>query len=357
MDDSSATRSGAIDAAGGDLARAVWFPRAGEVELRREPIPQVGASQVRIQTLASALSHGTEMLVYRGQLPPTLSLDLPTLQGSFGFPIKYGYASVGRVVAVGAEVEGLCAGDLAFTLHPHQTEYVVPASLPVRLPAELPPELGVFTANVETAVNVMLDAAPRMGERIVIFGQGVVGLLLTQLARRAGAGLILTVEPLPKRQALSRSVGADVVLHPDDDLAGSVRRLTDGVGADIVLEASGSPSALAPALDCAAFGGTVVVCSWYGAKQVSVPLGGAFHRGRLRIVSSQVGAVDSALQPRWNTTRRLALARDLLSGLQLAPLITQRIPFAQAADAYRLVDLHPDEVIQVILTYGDTDDS
>ena len=353
MDSSPATHAGATEAAGRDVARAVWFPQAGQVEVREESIAEMGASDVRVRALASALSHGTEMLVYRGQLPATLSLDLPTLQGSFGFPIKYGYASVGRVTEVGAEVERLCVGDLVFTLHPHQTEYVIPASLPVPLPPGLDPELGVFTANVETAVNVMLDAAPRLGERILIFGQGVVGLLLTQLARRAGTGLIMTVEPLAKRRALSQVVGADVVLLPGDDLAGRVRSLTDGVGADLVLEASGSPPALGSALDCVAFGGTVVVCSWYGAKEVRVPLGGAFHRGRLRIVSSQAGAVDSALQPRWNTTRRLALARDLLPSLQLAPLITHRIPFDQAAEAYRLVDLHPDEVVQVILTYGE----
>src|SRR5689334_14259516 len=134
------------------------------------------------------------MLVYRGQVPPDIGLDLPTLQGSFAFPIKYGYASVGRVIETGREAGDLRVGDLVFVHHPHQTEFVVPASLPVRLPERLPPETGVLFANAETAVNVMLDAHPHLGDRLVIFGQGVVGLLLTQLAKRVGVASLTTVD-------------------------------------------------------------------------------------------------------------------------------------------------------------------
>src|SRR5919198_3390828 len=216
---------------------AVWFPRAGEVELREEPLPGVGPGEVRLRAVASALSHGTEMLVYRGQVPSTLALDLPTVRGSFNFPIKYGYASVGRVVETGANVEGLCVDDLVFVHHPHQAEYVVPASLAVGLPPNLPPELGVFLANLETAVNALLDAHPRLGERLVIFGQGTVGLLLTQVARRAGAGLIVAVDPLEIRRDLAATVGADMALPPDADLPDNVRRLTGDLGADLALEA------------------------------------------------------------------------------------------------------------------------
>jgi 2-desacetyl-2-hydroxyethyl bacteriochlorophyllide A dehydrogenase len=345
-------QSGAV---GDAYATSLWFPRAGEVELRREPMRVPLPTEVRVRAMVSAISHGTEMLVYHGQIPRDLDLDLPTLQGSFRFPIKYGYASVGRVVEVGEAVKELCVGDLVFALHPHQTEYVVPGSWVVRLPTGLDPESGVFLANVETAVNVLLDAAPRLGERVVIFGQGVVGLVLTQLARRAGANLVIAVEPRPKRQAVARLVGADMVLSPDEHVREEIHRLTAGVGADIVLEASGSGSALAQALDCTAAEGTIVVCSWYGTKPVTLPLGGAFHRGRLHIVSSQVGAINPALQPRWSRERRLALARDLLPTLQLTSLITHRIPFARAAEAYTLVDRHSEEVLQVILTYESGD--
>jgi 2-desacetyl-2-hydroxyethyl bacteriochlorophyllide A dehydrogenase len=295
------------------------------------------------------------MLVYRGQVPPDLGLDLPTLRGSFGYPIKYGYASVGWVQEVGADVESLAAGDLVFVHHPHQSAYVVPASLPIRLPPATPPEAAVFLANLETAVNVMLDAAPRFGERIVIFGQGVIGLLLTQLARRAGSGLVMAVDPISRRRDLAAQLGAQRVLPPGPDVPEQVRELTGGIGADLALEASGSGSALDAAVDCVAPGGAVVVCSWYGTKSVTLHLGGTFHRGRKRLVSSQVGSVDPALSPRWDARRRMAVAVGLLAELELQSLITHRVPFRDAARAYALVDAHPEETVQVVLTYGESD--
>ncbi|HYY88719.1 MAG TPA: zinc-binding alcohol dehydrogenase [Chloroflexota bacterium] len=332
-------------------ATSVWFPHARRVELRRELLPPVGAHDVRVQALVSALSHGTEMLVYRGQVPPEVELDLPTLDGSFGFPIKYGYASVGRVVEVGAEVSELAVNDLVFTLHPHQSAYVVPANLPVRLPSESEPEHGVFVANLETAVNVTLDAAPRLGERVVVFGQGVVGLLVGQLLRRAGARRVIVADPFQRRRALAQRLGVDTALEPTPDVPARIRDLTGGVGADLAVEASGNGAALAQAIDSLAFGGTVVVCSWYGTKPVLVPLGGAFHRRRLRLVSSQVGTIDAVLQPRWTRARRLELALSLLRKLDLGQLVSHRFPVAQAAAAYRLVDEHPEQTVQVMLTY------
>lgn len=338
-----------------DFATALWFPHAHEVELRREQLPQVGADEVRVRTEVSGLSHGTEMLVYRGQVSPELGLDLPTLRGSFQFPIKYGYASVGRVVETGRNVEHLEVGELVFVHHPHQTEYVVPASMLIPLPHELGPETGVLYANTETAVNVLLDAHPRFGEYLVIFGMGVVGLLVTQLAKRAGAARVIAVDPAPQRRALARRIGADVVLSPDKELPEIVRSMTRGQGADIVIEASGSPAALAQAIDCVVPEGTVVVCSWYGTKPVTLPLGGTFHRGRIRLMSSQVGSIDPCLSARWSRSRRAAWTLELLSQLQLHELVTHRIPFARAAEAYTLVDSHADETVQVILTYGEND--
>ncbi len=334
-------------------AGAVWFPRARSVEIRVEALPPVGQNEVRIRALASSISSGTEMLVYRGEVPEGMPLDLPTLEGSYAFPIKYGYASVGRVVETGSAVGDLREGDLVFTLHPHQTEYVVSASLPVLLPPDLPPENGVFFANLETAITVALDAHPRLGERVVIFGQGVVGLLLTRLMRMIGAGVIIAIDPFERRQVAAREMGADVALPPNDDLVDTVRELTDGMGVDVAIEASGSPAALASTLDCLAFAGKVVVCSWYGTKPVDLPLGGSFHRNRLRIVSSQVGTIDPALSPRWNRTRRAALARDLLRQLDFTSLISHRVPFERAAEAYHLLDERPEEAIQVLVTYGD----
>jgi 2-desacetyl-2-hydroxyethyl bacteriochlorophyllide A dehydrogenase len=220
------------------------------------------------------------------------------------------------------------------------------------LPDGLEPSLGVFLANVETAVNIVLDAAPRFGERVAIFGQGVVGLLVTQLVARAGASKIVTIEPVAARRDLALRVGAHDALTPAEASPEALRDLTDGTGFDVAIEVSGNGAALQQALDSLAFGGTAVVCSWYGTKPVSLALGGGFHRRRPRILSSQVSTIDTVLQPRWTHQRRLDLACDLLPKLELGALISHRFPLAAAADAYRLVDGHPEQTVQVLLTYA-----
>lgn len=329
------------------MAAAVWFPRARAVEVREERVPGPGPGQIRVKAVLSALSHGTERLVYRGEVDRELALDLPSLAGGYGFPVKFGYASVGRVIALGPEVNTLREGDLVFALHPHQTEYVVNASLAHRLPADTPADAGVFLANLDTAFNVVLDAHPQPDEVAIVFGQGVVGLLVTQLLR--GAGLrVIAVEPAPLRRAMSGRCGAVAITPAQIDV---IREMTAGRGAHFAIEASGNPNALQQAIDHVTVEGRVIVCSWYGEKRVSLDLGGNFHRGRLTIRSSQVGGIDPALAPRWDRARRLAAATDLLDDLVLADLITHRIPLARAAEAYKLLDERADETIQVVLTY------
>lgn len=330
-------------------ATAVWFPGPRSVELRAEELPAVGERDVQVEALASAISHGTEMLVYRGQVPPDVEFDLPTLRGSFVFPIKYGYASVGRVSAVGRDVRSVQVDDVVFALHPHQTAYVVPETMVQRLPKGVEPTRGVFLANLETAVNIVLDATPRLGERVAVFGQGVVGLLVTQILRRLALDALVVVDPLAHRRALSSAYGALAVAPEDTEAA--VRDVTDGTGVDVAIEVSGNVAALDQAIASLAFGGTVVVASWYGTKPVELALGGAFHRRRVRLVSSQVSTIDAALQPRWSHQRRLAVARDLLVSLELENLISHRLPMKCAAEAYRLVDEHPEQTVQVVLTY------
>ena len=293
------------------------------------------------------------MLVYRGEVPADLPLDLPTLVGSFGFPIKYGYATVGRVLDVGAGVEDLAPGDPVFVHHPHQNVFIVPARMPVRLPDGLDPMLGLFIANLETAVNVVHDTPLCLGETALVFGQGVVGLLVAQLLKLAGAGQVLAVDPLKKRRQLARTVGVDEAFEPGEDLAGRVLDATGGRGADVAVEASGSGAALQEAIDAVAAEGTVVVASWYGTKPVTLTLGERFHRGRIRLRASQVGRINPSLGPRWDRARRMETVLDLLPRLHLKELISHRFPFAQAPDAYRLVDECPDEVVQVILTHDE----
>jgi 2-desacetyl-2-hydroxyethyl bacteriochlorophyllide A dehydrogenase len=336
---------------GTQQSQALWWtaPRTGE--LRAERLPPLGPDEVLVRAVASGISAGTELLVYRGQVPPDLPLDLPTLAGSFHYPIKFGYASVGRVEAVGEAVRDRAPGDLVFALHPNQSAYVVPAARAVPLPAGVPPEHGVFLANLETAVNVALDAAPRLGETVLLSGLGIVGLLVLQALLRTGVAEVIAVDALPRRRALALRLGAALALAPDDDVLAQVRARTAGRGADLVVEVSGAPAALGPAVEAVAEEGTVVVASWYGTKAVPLQLGGHFHRGRVRIRSSQVGHLDPALAPRWDYARRLAVAQRLLAELPLDELISHRLPFAQAPDAFALLDERPDDTLQVVLTY------
>jgi threonine dehydrogenase-like Zn-dependent dehydrogenase len=291
------------------------------------------------------------MLVYRGEVPADLPLDLPTLAGDFSFPIKYGYATVGRVLDAGAE--SFSPGDLVFVHHPHQDAFAVPAELPVRLPDGLDPALGLFLANLETALNVVHDAPLRLGETALVFGQGVVGLLVTQLLKLAGAGRVLAVDPIEKRRELALEVGADEAFGPGEDLRERTLEATAGRGADLAVEVSSSGAALQGAIDAVAAEGTVVVASWYGTKPVALSLGGHFHRGRVRLISSQVGRINPELGARWDRARRTETALGLLPRLRLKELVSHRVPFERAQGAYRLVDEHPEQTVQVVLIHGE----
>ena len=341
--------------AGERPAVSVWFASPRTVELRASNALPPSRGEARIEALFSGISHGSEMMVYRGEVPAGLALDsiLPTLQGSFSFPVKYGYASVGRVVDVGSGVNELAEGDLVFAFNPHETCYTVPATVVIRLPQGLDPRIGIFAANVETALNSLLDAAPRLGERVVVIGQGVVGLLVTQLVRRAGASLVITSDLYEKRRQLSRAAGADLVVDPAaESLAECVSAMTCGAGADVVIEASGQPRALDDAIAATAQEGRVVVVSWYGTKRAELALGSDFHRKRLTLKSSQVSNLDPSLTPRWTILRRRELAVRYLGELCLDDLISHRLPFDRAAEAYRLINQRPAEVIQVVLDYS-----
>jgi len=341
--------------AGERPAVSIWFASPRTIELRASNVLPPGQGEVRIEAVFSGISHGSEMMVYRGEVPAGLALDssLPTLRGSFGFPVKYGYANVGRVVDVGSGINELAEGDLVFSFNPHETCYTVPATVVIKLPQELDPRIGVFAANVETALNSLLDAAPRLGERVVVIGQGVVGLLVTQLVRRAGASLVITSDLYEKRRQFSRSAGADLVVDPAaENLVECVLSMTGGAGADVVIEASGQPRALDDGIAAAAQEGRVVVVSWYGTKRAELALGSDFHRKRLTLKSSQVSNLDPSLTPRWSILRRRELAVRYLGELRLDDLISHVLPFNRAAEAYRLIDQRPAEVIQVVLDYS-----
>lgn len=297
-----------------DTARAFWIaaPRTGEI--RSEPLPAPGAGDVVVRTLYSGISRGTEALVFEGRVPASehARMRAPFQVGEFPGPVKYGYASVGRV----EHGPHALVGRTVFVLHPHQTRYVVPAHAVAVVPDSVPGARAVLAANLETAINGLWDAGPRVGDRIVVIGGGTVGCLTAWLAGRIPGCSVEVVDLNPARRTVARALG--VSFAAPSAVAGE---------ADLVIHASGSPAGLALALQVAAFEATVVEMSWYGTQAVSIPLGEAFHARRLTIRSSQVGSVASAQRPRWDTRRRMQLALSLLADPALDTLITGESDF------------------------------
>ncbi|MGI8648940.1 MAG: zinc-dependent alcohol dehydrogenase [Rubrobacter sp.] len=332
--------------------RALWFVGPRSAELRSAGAPAPGPDEVRVAAEYSAASAGTEMLVYRGEVPGDTPLDLPTLEGSFAFPIKYGYALAGRITEVGKNVRHLAPGDAVFVHHPHQSRMTVPANMPVRLPETVTTLEGVFFANLETALNIVHDTPGKLGETVVVMGQGAVGLLVTGLLVFSGVRVI-AVDPVAIRRELAREFGAEIAVEPDG-LSDFVRSETNGLGADAVVEASGSTHALGAAVGCVAAEGTVVVASWYGTKPVSLDLGGHFHRGRVRLKSSQVGSLAPELSGRWSRERRTRAVLDLMPRLGLERLVSHRVSLEDAPGGYQKLDVDEEfarKAIQVVIEY------
>ena len=275
-----------------------------------------GPGEVLVRALHSGVSRGTELLVYRGEVPASefTRMRAPFQQGDFPAPVKYGYASVGVVLQGPAALQGRPV----FCLHPHQTLYAVPADAVHLLPDGVPPARAVLAANLETAVNALWDAAPRIGDRIAVVGAGVIGLLVGWLAARLPGCAVEVIDVQPARAAVAAALGV-AFATPE----------TAQRDADLVLHASGQPEGLVTALELAAFEARVIELSWYGRRAVSLPLGEAFHARRLQLRSSQVGQIAAAQRSRWSYRRRMALALSLLADPALDALITDSAPFAE----------------------------
>lgn len=287
----------------------------GRAELRSRVLPPLPPGHVRVRTLHSAISRGTEGLVWRGEVPASeyQRMRAPFQVGDFPGPVQYGYINVGVVEAGPAEL----LGRTVFCLYPHQTLYQVPADAVLPVPPGVPAARAVLAALLETAINALWDAPPRVGDRIAVVGGGTLGLLLAWLVARVPGCQVQLVDTLPLRAAPAQALGVPFALaeaaRPD---------------ADLVFHTSGQAAGLATALGLAAFEATVVELSWYGSRSVGVPLGAAFHARRLVLKSSQVGSVATAQRARWTHRRRLALALGLLADPALDVLVTHSAPFA-----------------------------
>ncbi len=335
---------------------ALYFTAPGRVEVRDEKLPSGESGQVLIESQVSAISPGTEMLIYRGQAPSEMSADssIAALTGDLSFPLKYGYSLVGRVIE-GRDVDLSAWQDRwVFAFHPHESHFWARPEELITLPSGMSPETGVFLPNMETAVNFLHDGQPLLGEQVVVFGQGVVGLLTSALLARLPLASLVTLDGYAMRRVLSLQFGADAALDPaDPDLSQQIAahlRQHDHK-ADLVYELSGAPAALQQAIDVAGYGGRVVLGSWYGNKTVTLNLGGSFHRDRIRLISSQVSTIAPDLSGRWDKARRLQTAMHWLSEIEPRQLITHRLPITQAAEAYHHLDEQQPSTIQVLFHY------
>ena len=295
--------------------RALWYVGERRVEIRAGAWRAPAAGDIAVRTLFSGISRGTERLVFEGGVPASEHerMRAPLQEGDFPFPVKYGYCAVGRVEAGPAD----WLGRTIFALHPHQDWFVAPAAMAALVPDDVPPARAVLAANMETALNALWDSGAGPGDRIAIFGGGALGLLIAHLARQLPGADVTLIDP-----DLSREKIADALGLAFSAASGAVRE------ADIVFHTSANPAGLAAAIEACGLEATLVEASWYGARQVDVPLGGAFHSRRLKIVSTQVGHVSPARRPRWSHARRLAKALDLLADPRLDALIGERVAFA-----------------------------
>jgi 2-desacetyl-2-hydroxyethyl bacteriochlorophyllide A dehydrogenase len=338
---------------------SLYFTAPYEVSVREEESSGPAAGQVMVQTVVSAISAGTELQIYRGQIPAGICKDEPlqALAGDEKFPIKYGYAAVGRVVTVGEGVDKQWQGKMVFAFHPHTSLFLSPPAELIPIPPDLLPEEALLLPNLETSVNFLMDGQPMIGEQVVVFGQGVVGLLTTSLLALMPLNGLVTLDNHLLRREKSLALGAQASLNPQasdamEQLSLLLQTEREYKGADLTYELSGNPGALEKAIQITGFNGRVVIGSLYGKKQLSLNMDGHFHRSRIRLISSQVSTIAPEWTGRWTKTRRLQFALQMLRRLKPAHLITHRFPLAQAAQAYALLDQRPQEAIQVILTYG-----
>lgn len=293
-------------------ARQFWIRAPGRGEIVTAELAPRPEGHVLVRTLYSGISRGTESLVFRGEVPESQvrAMRAPFQEGDFPGPVKYGYQSVGEVL------EGPGPHGPVFCLFPHQDLYTVPASAVVPLPEGVPPERAVLAANLETAVNAVWDARPTVGDRIVVIGAGVVGLLVAWLCHAIPGTRVTVVDPDASKADVADELGVP-------DFASDA----PGGEADLVFHASATAEGLASALRAAATEATVVELSWYGSRSVPAPLGEAFHSRRLRLVSSQVGRIPAERAARWTHARRMALALGLLADSRLDALISGESPF------------------------------
>ncbi len=331
-------------------ARTLTFISPKQIEIQDMALPSLREDEVLVETICSAISAGTEMLMYRGQFTQVSDAH-DGLSSNLSYPLAYGYACVGRVAEIGKMVNGEWLHKRIFAFQPHTSHFITKASSLIAVPRSLAPEGACFFPNMETAVNLVQDGAPILGERVLVLGQGVIGLLAVSLLREFPLDKLVTADFYELRRKASNGVGG--LASFDSSLASFHEELlayTQGKF-DLTFEISGSPSALNDAIELSAFSGRIVLGSWYGQKRAEINLGGTFHRSRIKLISSQVSTISPELSGRWDKTRRFDVAWKALERIKPEKWITHRFPIEEADKAYQLLDENPQEAIQIIFDY------
>lgn len=343
-----------------DRQLSVIFEAPYAIAVKEAPVPEPAEGQVLVKTMLSAISPGTEMLFYRGQVPEAMPVDatIEALAGDFSYPLGYGYALVGKVTAVGAQRDRDWLDRLVFVFAPHQSHVVSKVENLIPVPVGLSPENAVLLPFMETAVSFLMDGQPMIGEQVVIFGQGIIGLLVTMLLAGYPLANLVTVDPFALRRDYSLRLGANHALDPlSDDSAQKLVSALQGDrnyrGADLLFELSGNPKALDQAIACTGFDGRLLVGSWYGRKKAPIDLGGHFHRNQIKLISSQVSRIAPRWRGRFDNSRRLRFSWTMLDRHRPESLITHRFPISEAALAYQLLDEMPHTAVQLILDYDE----
>ena len=329
--------------------KTLLFEGPGNVCHKPVTIGKPASGEVLVETHYSGISSGTEMLVYRGEVPEEMVVDtaIESLDGQFSYPLVYGYAVVGKVSDIGENVERSWIDQRVFGFEPHRTAFITKPELLVRLPEWLSGEVATLIPTFETATNLVIDSAPLVGERVVIFGAGPIGLATTSLLAEFPIELVVA-EPIEARRQLARSFGADAAVEPSEAM--SYFDEEEPAGADLAIEVSGEPGTLDNAIEALGYHGRIIVGSWYGTKRAAIDLGRSFHRNDIRIRASQVTNISPDRLGRWTRKRRLSSAISHLKQFDASKMISHRISFEEAPMAYEL--LHRDnEAVQVILTY------
>ncbi|MEM7111228.1 MAG: zinc-binding alcohol dehydrogenase [Chloroflexota bacterium] len=336
----------------------LYFTKPHSVEVRQEPTPNPKADELLVKTAVSAISAGTEMLLYRGQMPTGMAVDetIASLAGEIAYPLTYGYQAVGRVVETGAAVDKGWNGRLVFSFQPHQSYFTARPDEVMLVPEGIGAETAVFLPNMETAVSFIMDGQPVIGEQVAVFGQGIVGLLTTSLLAQLPLASLVTLDAYPLRRDWSLKRGAQASLDPTEadslvDLRGALQGKRPFAGADLSYELSGNPQALDQAIKATGYSGRIVIGSWYGQKRFPIDLGGHFHRSHIRLISSQVSTIAPQWNGRWTKPRRLQTAWDMLRKHNPAELISHRFRLDEATKAYRLLDEGAETAVQVVFKY------